>query len=127
MFAALVRLAVAISILLAALGSAFGFVVSAQSTPESQRYGRDDQGYASQFAEVVDQLDAFWRSNFAATGATYRSPAVISLEDVVITGCGPAGPDAFAFYCAADEAIYYSPEGFAEHDRHIGNFAPIVV
>jgi hypothetical protein len=101
--------------------------VSAQGTPEPQRYGRDDQGYASQFAEVLDQLDAFWSSNFAATSATYRSPAVIPLEDVVITGCGPAGPEDFAFYCGNDETIYYSPAGFAEHERRIGDFAPFVV
>ena len=105
MSAALVRLIVAIAILLTMFGSAFGLVVSAQSTPEPQRYGRDDQGYASQFAEVLGQLDAFWVGNFAATGATYRSPSVIPLEDFVITGCGPAGPEDFAHYCRPDEAI----------------------
>ena len=50
--------------LISALGPGFGIAVSAQSTPEPQRYGRDDQGYASQFTEVLDQLDAFWSGNF---------------------------------------------------------------
>ncbi len=122
---ALVHLAV--TFLLLAIAPGFGLVVSAQGTPEPQRYGRDTQGYASQLAEVLDQLDAFWLSNFEVTGATYRSPAVIRLEDFVITGCGPAGPKNFAFYCPRDEAIYYSPDGFAEHEQRIGDFAPIVV
>jgi hypothetical protein len=122
---ALIRLAVAT--LLLAIAPGFGLAVSAQSTPEPQRYGRESQGYASQFTEVLDQLDAFWSGNFSEAGATYRSPTVIPLEDVVITGCGPAGPEHFAFYCPREETIYYSPAGFAEHDRRIGDFGPIVV
>jgi hypothetical protein len=118
---------VASAILLFALVPGFGLVVSAQSTPEPQRYGRESEGYASQFAEVLGQLDAFWVSNFAATSATYRSPSVIPLEDFVITGCGPAGPEDFAHYCRPDEAIYYSPAALADHARRIGDFAPIVV
>jgi hypothetical protein len=124
---ALVRCIVASAILLLALAPGFGPVVSAQSTPEPQRYGRDDQGYASQFSEVLTQLDTFWLGNFAETGATYRSPSVIPLEDFVITGCGPAGPEDFAHYCRPDEAIYYSPVTLANHARRIGDFAPIVV
>jgi predicted metalloprotease len=124
---ALVRLTAAIAIILSAVGPEFDVAVLAQSTPEPQRYGRESQGYASQFIEVLDQLDAFWLDNFEATGATYRSPAVIPLEDFVITGCGPAGPENFAFYCPRDESIYYSPDAFAAHERRIGDFAPIVV
>jgi hypothetical protein len=72
-------------------------------------------------------LDAFWSSNFAEAEAPYESPAVVPLEDFVLTGCGPAGPDDFAFYCPLDETIYYSPAGFTAHDQRIGDFAPIVV
>ena len=122
---ALVRLAIAI--LLLALAPGFGPVVSAQSTPEPQRYGREGQDYASQFADVIDQMDTFWLGIFEGTEADYRPPAVTPLEDFVITGCGPAGPENFAFYCPRDEAIYYFPDGFAEHERRIGDFAPSVV
>jgi uncharacterized protein len=124
---ALVRFTAAIAILLSALEPVFGPVVAAEVTPEPQRYGRESQGYAAQFAEVLDQLDAFWRGIFAETGATYRTPTVIRLEDFVITGCGPAGPEDFAHYCRPDEAIYYSPDALAGHARRIGDFAPIVV
>src|SRR5215212_4438387 len=124
---ALVRHGAAAAVLLFTLCQGFDPDVLAQGTPEPQRYGRESQGYASQFTEVVDQLDAFWSENFAAAGATYRSPAVVPLEDFVITGCGPAGPEDFAFYCSLDEAIYYSPASFAEWDNRLGDFAPIVV
>ena len=124
---ALVHRAAATAILVIALVSGSGPGISAQSTPEPQRYGRESQGYASQFTEVLGQLDAFWSVNFAEAGTPYRSPSVVPLEDFVITGCGPAGPEDFAFYCPLDETIYYSPAGFAEHNQRIGDFGPIVV
>jgi predicted metalloprotease len=124
---ALVRRAFIFGILVSTLCPGLGNAVSAQGTPEPQRYGRENQGYASQFAEVLDQLDAFWSGNLAEAGAPYRSATVFPLEDVVITGCGPAGPKDFAFYCRLDETIYYSPAGFADHDQRIGDFGPIVV
>jgi hypothetical protein len=40
-------------ILVSSLCPAFAIAVSAQSTPEPQRYGRDTQGYAGQFLEVL--------------------------------------------------------------------------
>lgn len=122
-----VRQTLVFVIIVSALSSAFGKVVSAQGTPEPQRYHREDQGYASQFPEVLDQLDAFWSTNFEEAGTPYESPAVVPLEEVVVTACGPASPDDFAFYCARDETIYYSPAGFAAHNQRIGDFGPIVV
>src|SRR5688572_980844 len=105
MFALLIRLVIAIALLLPMLVLASGSVASAQGTPEPQRYGRDNQGYASQFPEVLDQLDAFWSANLTGAGAPYRSPTVIPLEDFQTTGCGPAGPENFAFYCPIEQAI----------------------
>ena len=70
---------------------------------------------------------AFWGDIFETSGTAYRTPTVVPLDQRITTGCGPAGPDDFAFYCRADEAIYYSPAGFAEHERGIGDFASIVV
>jgi predicted metalloprotease len=125
MFAALVRLAIAI--LLLALAPGVGLVVSAQSTPEDQRYGRDNQGYASQFTEVLTELDAFWIDNFEASTTAYRTPTFVPLEQRITTGCGPAGPDDHAFYRPSDEGIYYSPAWFLDRERGIGDFVPIVV
>ena len=58
---------------------------------------------------------------------TYRAPTVTSLEAPVVTACGPAGPEDLAFYCRAEEAIYYAPARLEAHRRRIGDFAPIVV
>jgi predicted metalloprotease len=124
---ALVRQTLVFGFLVSALCSALGTAASAQGTPEAQRYGRDSQGYASQFVEVLDQLDTFWSRNFAEAQAPYRSPTIVPLEDFVITGCGPAGPEDFAHYCRPDETIYYSPVALDEHAHRIGDFAPIVV
>jgi predicted metalloprotease len=100
--------------------------VSAQSTPQAQRYG-GDQGYARQFADLLVELDAFWLGIFQASGIAYRTPGVVPLEQQMDTGCGPVGPEDFALYCPRDESIYYSPQGFAEHDARIGDFGPVVV
>ena len=101
--------------------------VSAQRTPKPSRGGRAGQGYAVPFAAVVQELNAFWQRAFAAAGRAYREPSVKTLEAPVVTACGPAGPERFAFYCPAEEAIYYAPAAFAEHRRRLGDFAPIVV
>ena len=122
-----VRLTLVRAILIATFVPALAASVRAQSTPEPNRYVRESQGYAGQFADVLSQLDIFWLRIFTEARVTYRSPAVIPLEGPVQTGCGPAGPAAFAFYCPRDEAIYYAPEGFAAHDLRFGDFAPIVV
>jgi predicted metalloprotease len=44
----------------------------------------------------------------------------------VVTACGRAGLENPAYYCPAEEAIYYAPVGVDEHHRRIGDFAPIV-
>lgn len=124
---ALLRLQLVCALLLAIGGPVLASGVSAQSTPEPNRYVRESQGYAGQFADVLTQLDSFWIGIFGEAGVAYRSPAAIPLERPVETACGPAGPQDFAFYCPRDEAIYYSPQGFAAHDLRIGDFAPIVV
>lgn len=119
---AVVTLWVFFSILVPTAGS----LVAAQETPEPRRYGQRD-GYAGQFSEVFSELNAFWLTSFQAAGITYRTPNVISLEEQVVTGCGPAGPVDFAFYCPRDETIYYAPDGLAAHHLRLGDFAPVVV
>ena len=96
-------------------------------TPASQRYGSDRSGYAGEFTDVLAQLDIFWSDTFQDSGASYRSPNVVPLNDVIDTGCGPATPAEFAFYCPLDQTIYYSPTGFAAHDTRFGDYSPIVV
>ena len=124
---ALIRVPLLCTILLAISAPTLASVVSAQSTPEPNPYLRESQGYAAQFADVIDELDIFWAGIFMEAGAVYRSPAVVPVERPLDTGCGPVGPNDFAGYCPPDESIYYSPEGFAAHALRLGDFAPIVV
>lgn len=124
---ALTRLSGFAAIVVLALLPAFGVAASTQGTPTPQGYGRSDQGYAAQFGEVIIQLDEFWRAVYRESGIGYQTPTVVAVEGPIQTGCGPAGPEQFAFYCPTDRTIYYAPAGFADHERRIGDFGPIVV
>lgn len=95
--------------------------------PGPTRDGRAWQAYRSPVAEVATDLGAFWRNAFAAAGVPYRAPSLKLLTGHVVTACGPADPGHLAFYCPAEEAIYYSPAGFEAHRKRIGDFAPIVI
>ncbi|MCC2626676.1 MAG: putative protein of unknown function, zinc metallopeptidase [Thermomicrobiales bacterium] len=121
------HLALTIAVLLLAPQLALISSVSAQVTPEAQRFGNEEQGYAGQFGEVLTELDAFWVEIFDASGALYRTPSIVALDQPVNTGCWPARPEDLAFYCPPDEGIYYSPDFFLEQERDIGDFVPIVV
>jgi predicted metalloprotease len=96
-------------------------------TPTPQRDGGEERRYRVPFDAVVQELNAFWQRAFAEAETAYRAPTVRTLDAPVVTACGPAGPEHFAFYCPAEEAIYYAPAGLDEHRRRIGDFAPIVV
>jgi uncharacterized protein len=98
-----------------------------QHTPVSSRDGRKGLGYKILFPKVVYDLNTFWQRAFGAIGGLYRAPAVETLTAPVATACGPAGPEHLAFYCPAEEAIYYAPAELDAHRRRIGDFAPIVV
>jgi predicted metalloprotease len=98
-----------------------------QPTPALPRAGCERQRNKIPFPDVVQDLNAFWQRAFGAVGTTYRAPIVTTLEVPVVTSCGPAGPESLAFYCPAEEAIYYAPVGLEAHRRRIGDFAPVVV
>jgi predicted metalloprotease len=57
---------------------------------------------------VVDDLDAFYADVLSYTATPYHSPRVVlvSQGDRVNTGCGPATPGFYAFYCPPDQTIY---------------------
>jgi uncharacterized protein len=113
-------------------------VLTAESPPEPEHEahprtvaaatdGAAEQGYRIPFLEVAQDLNSFWQHTFAATGTPYRAPSVHTLEGPVVTACGPAGPENFAFYCPPEEVVYYSPAWLDAHRERIGDFAPIVV
>jgi predicted metalloprotease len=98
-----------------------------RQVPPPPGNGRERQGYRIPCPAVVHDLNTYWQRTFAAVGASYRAPTVATLTAPVVTACGPAGPEHLAFYCPAEEGIYYAPTGLEEHRRRISDFAPIVV
>ena len=94
---------------------------------EERGYGGQEDPYAAQSGDALGNLDAFWVAALRDAGVAYRPPPVVPIEGPIRTGCGPADPSDFAFYCPVDEGIYYSVVGFAAHEVRFGDFAPIVV
>ena len=65
---------------------------------------------------VVDDLDAYYADVLSYTDSKYFSPRVVLVEpgDSVMTGCGPASPGFYAFYCPPDESIYLEDQKLQE-------------
>ncbi|MCA9878453.1 MAG: neutral zinc metallopeptidase, partial [Thermomicrobiales bacterium] len=65
---------------------------------------------------VVDDLDAFYADVLSYTPNKYYSPRVVLVEpgDRVMTGCGPATPGFYAFYCPLDTTIYLEDQKLQE-------------
>lgn len=72
-------------------------------------------------------IDVYWRRVSTVARLPYHAPAVRELAGTVATACGSSGPEHLAFYCPAEETIYYAPARVAEHDQRIGDFAQVVV
>lgn len=65
---------------------------------------------------VVDDLDVFYADVLSYTPNKYYSPRVVLVEpgDRVMTGCGPATPGFYAFYCPLDTTIYLEDQKLRE-------------
>ncbi len=95
--------------------------------PAAQNDHDAKQQYQLPFLDVAYDLDTYWRQIFSAAKVAYRSPSIRTLTEAVTTACGPAGPEHLAFYCPAEETIYYAPAWLDDHGQRIGDFAPVVV
>ena len=74
-------------------------------------------------------IDAFWADAFAKAGVPYTPPrGVVPFDATVQTSCGEANPDEdAAFYCVADDTIYYSARFRTLVEQQIGDFGWVVV
>jgi uncharacterized protein len=83
----------------------------ATQTPESA--GRTEPNQVEAFlTEVITSVDRYWTRTLTEAGRPEPRVAYVWVPPgrVVGTGCGaPAGPDA-AFYCPADDTIYFSQQ-----------------
>ena len=74
-----------------------------------------------------DSINSFWRISFAASGLKFYGPAGFqSYATRIRTACGRAPLDN-AFYCDADNNIYYDLTLFNSELQEYGSFAPVVI
>lgn len=75
-------------------------------------------------ASVLDNLDGYWQKTFAA--ADLPRPRVarvfIAPGDATATGCGDDADDQAAFYCPADDTIYFGERLGKDVYDNIGDF-----
>ena len=77
---------------------------------------------------VVNDLDAFYADVLSYTPQKYYSPRVVLVSpgDRVNTGCGPATPGFYAFYCPLDSSIYLE-EAKLQEIGQVDDFIPAFV
>jgi hypothetical protein len=84
-------------------------------------------GYAGDFSDLTNAIDAFWAETFRAAGFAYASPVVVTVDRFMTTDCGNTGPTDSPFYCSTDATIYLHDQFLDGAASAIGDFAPIAV
>ena len=91
----------------------------------------DSDGCPDSISDLVtsagDSINSFWRTSFSASGLLFHGPATFQGYSTRIrTGCGRAPLDN-AFYCGADNSIYYDLHLFNTEVEDYGDYAPVVI
>jgi uncharacterized protein len=79
---------------------------------------------------VLDDIQGFWRQQFAQTGRTYTPAKLVLFEDATRTACGTGEAGMGPFYCPADQQVYIDLGFFRELSERYkapGDFAPAYV
>jgi uncharacterized protein len=79
---------------------------------------------------VVDDVQDFWRSDFASAGRTYETTKLVLFTGQTQSGCGLASSETGPFYCPADHKVYLDLGFFRElksRFRAPGDFAEAYV
>jgi uncharacterized protein len=88
-----------------------------QRVPEAPS---SDQELVGFLRFVTDDIQEFWRGQFAEGGLEYRPTQVVIFRRAVRTGCGPATSQVGPFYCPADERVYLDLSFFRQLEREFG-------
>lgn len=54
----------------------------------------------------VNSVQAFWKDEFASSGATYQLAPTVFFSGQASTGCGPASTEVGPFYCPSDRKVW---------------------
>ena len=79
---------------------------------------------------VVDDVQDFWRSDFASGGRTYETTKLVLFTGQTQSACGLASSETGPFYCPADHKVYLDLGFFRElrsSFRAPGDFAEAYV
>jgi hypothetical protein len=74
--------------------------------------------------EVIEDVDRYWTRTLKAAGVREPRVSYVWVEpgDRVRTGCRTAADDGAAFYCPADDTIYFAQRLAAQFYRAVGDF-----
>jgi predicted metalloprotease len=91
----------------------------------------DGTGGTAFLREVFDDVQAVWRQEFEAAGASYTPATLTVFRDEVHTGCGTESANTGPFYCPADHGVYLDTRFFDALARaagvELGDFAQAFV
>ncbi len=78
---------------------------------------------------VTRDLDTFYRDALASSEYQYASPRVVVVDEgeFAQTGCGPAQPGFWAFYCPVDQSVYLDLPFLRDIEQRYGDFAAAFV
>lgn len=69
---------------------------------------------------VLDDVQAFWITEFDRAGKTYQEAELVLFTDATQSGCGSATSATGPFYCPPDMTAYLDLEFFRELERRFG-------
>jgi uncharacterized protein len=79
---------------------------------------------------VVDDVQDYWRGDFASAGRTYQTTKLVLFDGQTQSGCGLASSETGPFYCPVDRKVYLDLGFFrelADRFRAPGDFAEAYV
>lgn len=80
------------------------------------------------YTDLYDEVDDFWRQQFASIHLHYASPQITEVSRRTQTGCGYMGPlTQNAMYCPRSQEIILFPMYMDEHKEEFGDYSPIFI
>ena len=91
-------------------------------TPASQQGGSNVTDPQAHFvAFVLDDVQAYWKQDFAARGLPpYRNAKLVLFTDATQTACGYGSAATGPFYCPDDEHVYIDLGFYQELEQRLG-------